>query len=156
MLTEELSRLPVSWRVPGIERCWFASNGSLFSCFSTSSSTDSGGGEGEFGKGEEQRLRDYVLQLRAERAAVRATVMELEPLHVDPLTSELCRHPDATRLDLENAVLMQELMAMKVRYWLLTGIYLGVGGACVMDWGLNTVHAETGGEHCSCRNGGWG
>ena len=34
---------------------------------------------------------------------------------MDPLSSEMCRHPDATRLDLENAVLMQELMAMKVR-----------------------------------------
>lgn len=77
---------------------------------SMTSSTDSG--EGEFGKAEEQRLRDYVLQLRGERAAVRATVMELEPLHVDPLAKHF-RTPDVTRLDLENAVLMQELMAMK-------------------------------------------
>nr|KAG5707281.1 hypothetical protein BaRGS_000055 [Batillaria attramentaria] len=83
---------------------------SLSHTTSTTSSTDSG--EGEFGKAEETRLRDYVMQLRADRAAVRSTVMELEPLHVDPLAKQI-RHPDATRLDLENAVLMQELMAMK-------------------------------------------
>lgn len=83
-----------------------------FITISTTSSTDSG--EGEFGKVEEQRLRDYVLQLRTERSAVRATVMELEPVHVDPLNSGPYCHTDATRFDLENAVLMQELMAMKV------------------------------------------
>ncbi|KAK7096303.1 colorectal mutant cancer protein-like isoform X2 [Littorina saxatilis] len=86
---------------------------SLSHTTSTTSSTDSGGGEGELGKGEEQRLRDYVLQLRAKRVAVRATTMELEPLHVDPWLSDTGRHLDVTRLDLENAVLMQELMAMK-------------------------------------------
>lgn len=83
------------------------------------SSTDSG--DGEFGKAEEQRLRDYVLQLRSERSAVRATVMELEPVHVDPFSmAPHLRYPDPSRFDLENAVLMQELMAMKV-------ILVGVG-----------------------------
>lgn len=78
----------------------------------TTSSTDSG--DGEFGKAEEQRLRDYVLQLRSERSAVRATVMELEPVHVDPFSmAPHLRYPDPSRFDLENAVLMQELMAMK-------------------------------------------
>ena len=42
------------------------------------------------------------------------TVMELESVHIDPLSSDLGINPDAQRLDLENAVLMQELMAMKV------------------------------------------
>ncbi|XP_076438920.1 colorectal mutant cancer protein-like isoform X2 [Babylonia areolata] len=103
---------------------WDDLTSSLSHTTSTTSSTDSGGGEGEFGKGEEQRLREYVLQLRGERAAVRATVMELEPLHVDPLWAggpgggcggegPGVRPLDTTRLDLENAVLMQELMAMK-------------------------------------------
>ncbi|XP_014681705.1 PREDICTED: colorectal mutant cancer protein-like isoform X2 [Priapulus caudatus] len=77
---------------------------------STSSSCDT-----EFTKMDEQRLRDYVRQLRADRAAVRMTVMELESVHVaaprgdEPPLSV----PDAKKLDLENAVLMQELMAMK-------------------------------------------
>jgi len=41
--------------------------------------------------------------------------MELESVHIDPLMPEsAAANPDAQRLDLENAVLMQELMAMKV------------------------------------------
>jgi len=51
--------------------------------------------------------------------------MELESIYLDSvssITSPDCEeedsggglHPDALRLDLENAVLMQELMAMKV------------------------------------------
>ena len=45
---------------------------------------------------------------------MKMTVMELESVHIDPLSSDSGINPDAQRLDLENAVLMQELMAMKV------------------------------------------
>ena len=42
-------------------------------------------------------------------------MLELESIHVDPLSLEEKPREDTHRLDLENAVLMQELMAMKVR-----------------------------------------
>lgn len=69
----------------------------------------------EFSKIDEQRLRDYIQQLKNDRASVKMTVMELESIHVDPLSKTPCGSPDSQKLDLENAVLMQELMAMKVR-----------------------------------------
>lgn len=76
---------------------------------STSSSCDGGG---ELSKAEEQRLREHLVQLRGERAAVRATLLELESVHVEPRGASTLL--DAHKLDLENAVLMQELMAIKV------------------------------------------
>ena len=63
---------------------------------------------------DEQKLRDHMQQLKNDRAAVKMTVMELESVHIDPLSADPVINPDAQRLDLENAVLMQELMAMKV------------------------------------------
>lgn len=75
---------------------------------STSSSCDGGG---ELSKAEEQRLREHLVQLRGERAAVRATLLELESVHVEPRGASTLL--DAHKLDLENAVLMQELMAIK-------------------------------------------
>ncbi|XP_078666063.1 colorectal mutant cancer protein-like isoform X1 [Branchiostoma floridae x Branchiostoma belcheri] len=76
---------------------------------STASSCDT-----DFSKDDESRLKDYIQQLKNDRAAVRLTIMELESVHIDPdpLTLELV-NPSAQRLDLENAVLMQELTAMK-------------------------------------------
>ncbi|XP_064798744.1 colorectal mutant cancer protein isoform X2 [Oncorhynchus masou masou] len=62
---------------------------------------------------DEQRLKDYVQQLKNDRAAVKLTMLELESVHVDPLSLEIKPRGDTHRLDLENAVLMQELMAMK-------------------------------------------
>ncbi|XP_072019869.1 colorectal mutant cancer protein-like isoform X2 [Amphiura filiformis] len=75
---------------------------------STASSCDT-----EFSKEDEQRLRDYILQLKNDRAAVRLTVMELESVHIDSLSNEKMPSMDNQKLDLENAVLMQELTAMK-------------------------------------------
>lgn len=86
--------------------------------YSTSSSVSSGCDVGEFSKADERRLRDYIQQLKNDRASVRMTVMELESVHIDPTTRDPPTIIDAQKLDLENAVLMQELMAMKVR-WLL-------------------------------------
>ena len=81
----------------------------------TASTTSSTGSDTEFTKQDEQRLRELILQLCSERQAVRLTTLELESVHVDPLGYEATPpNPEAQRLDLENAVLMQELMAMKV------------------------------------------
>lgn len=82
--------------------------------YSTTSSTSSSC-DTELTKMDEQRLRDYIQQLRNDRSAVRMTVLELESVHIDPLCKdEPLSVLDAKKLDLENAVLMQELMAMKV------------------------------------------
>ncbi|XP_073695650.1 colorectal mutant cancer protein-like [Garra rufa] len=40
-------------------------------------------------------------------------MLELESVHIDPLSYDVKPRGDSQRLDLENAVLMQELMAMK-------------------------------------------
>ncbi|XP_035209833.1 colorectal mutant cancer protein-like isoform X2 [Stegodyphus dumicola] len=79
---------------------------------STSSSVSSTG-DTEFSKADERRLREYIVQLKNDRAAVRTTVVELESIHVDPINKDPPTIIDAQKLDLENAVLMQELMAMK-------------------------------------------
>ena len=67
---------------------------------------------------DEQKLRSHLEQLRQERQAVTLTMAELESVHLHPLDDHehelLTPNPDAQRLDLENAVLMQELMAIKV------------------------------------------
>ena len=84
----------------------------MFNLSTTSSTTSSS--DTEFSKVDEQKLRDHIQQLKNDRAAVKMTVMELESVHIDPLSSDSAINPDALRLDLENAVLMQELMAMKV------------------------------------------
>lgn len=81
----------------------------------TTSTTSSNGSstETEFTKSDEYRLREYIQQLKNDRAAVKMTVLELESIHVDPLSEMPRRSVDSQSLDLENAVLMQELMAMK-------------------------------------------
>ncbi|XP_063067086.1 colorectal mutant cancer protein [Engraulis encrasicolus] len=85
-----------------------SSNSHTSTTSSTASSCDT-----DFSKEDEQRLKDYVQQLKNDRAAVQLTMLELESVHVDPLSSEVKPRTDSQRLDLENAVLMQELMAMK-------------------------------------------
>ncbi|XP_017889893.1 colorectal mutant cancer protein isoform X2 [Ceratina calcarata] len=63
---------------------------------------------------DEQRLRRHISRLKGERAMVRSTVMELESVHVEPLNSKnTISLAEARKLDLETAVLMQELMAMR-------------------------------------------
>ena len=73
----------------------------------------------EFSKLDELKLREHLSQFKADRAVVKMTVMELESIHLDPFTVEPGPNPNAQRLDLENAVLMQELMAMKVSRFLI-------------------------------------
>ncbi|XP_038076690.1 colorectal mutant cancer protein-like isoform X2 [Patiria miniata] len=74
---------------------------------STASSCDT-----DFTKEDEQRLRDYIQQLKNDKSAVRLTVMELESVHIDPV-SQIKSSSDSQRLDLENAVMMQEIAALK-------------------------------------------
>lgn len=87
----------------------------FLSLLSTTSSTASSC-DTEFTKEDEQRLKDYIQQLRNDRAAVKLTMLELESIHIDPLSYDVKPRGDSQRLDLENAVLMQELMAMKVAW----------------------------------------
>ncbi|KAM4637681.1 colorectal mutant cancer protein isoform 9-T9 [Amazona ochrocephala] len=86
-----------------------SSNSHTSTTSSTASSCDM-----EFTKEDEQRLKDYIQQLKNDRAAVKLTMLELESIHIDPLSYDVKPRGDSQRLDLENAVLMQELMAMKV------------------------------------------
>ncbi|XP_063996207.1 colorectal mutant cancer protein isoform X2 [Pogoniulus pusillus] len=85
-----------------------SSNSHTSTTSSTASSCDT-----EFTKEDEQRLKDYIQQLKNDRAAVKLTMLELESIHIDPLSYDIKPRGDSQRLDLENAVLMQELMAMK-------------------------------------------
>ncbi|KAG7190612.1 hypothetical protein KM043_006699 [Ampulex compressa] len=63
---------------------------------------------------DEQRLRRHIGRLKGERAMVRSTAVELESVHVEPLNSKnTISLAEARKLDLETAVLMQELMAMR-------------------------------------------
>ncbi|XP_007430447.1 colorectal mutant cancer protein-like [Python bivittatus] len=85
-----------------------SSNSHTSTTSSTASSCDT-----EFTKEDEQRLKDYIQQLKNDRAAIKLTMLELESIHIDPLSYDVKPRGDSQRLDLENAVLMQELMAMK-------------------------------------------
>ncbi|XP_051981441.1 colorectal mutant cancer protein [Xyrauchen texanus] len=85
-----------------------SSNSHTSTTSSTASSCDT-----DFSKDDEQRLKDYIQQLKNDRAAVKLTMLELESVHMDPLGYDVKQRCDSQRLDLENAVFMQELMAMK-------------------------------------------
>ena len=75
---------------------------------STGSSNDM-----EFSREEEARLKSHIQQLKSERSTVSLTVVELESLHEVAEPKDVKLEPVDPRLDLENAVLMQELMALK-------------------------------------------
>lgn len=92
------------------DRPWedLSSHSHTASTTSSSSSYD-----GDLTKMDENKLRDFVLQMKNERALVRMTVTELESVHIDPAMREPSTSSDIQKLDLENAVLIQELMAMK-------------------------------------------
>ncbi|MFT7798064.1 colorectal mutant cancer protein [Arapaima gigas] len=85
-----------------------SSNSHTSTTSSTTSSCDT-----DFTKEDEQRLKDYIQQLKNDRAAVKLTMLELESIYIDPISYDVKTRGDCQRLDLENAVLMQELMAMK-------------------------------------------
>ncbi|XP_076311580.1 colorectal mutant cancer protein-like isoform X2 [Tachypleus tridentatus] len=107
-------------------------------CTSTSSSND-----GEFTKVDEQRLRDYIHQMRTERIAVKTTVVELESVHIDSSCREPSMSLDSQKLDLENAVLMQELMAIKEeKAELKAQVYLLEKGKGSLELRLSSQEAQ--------------
>uniref|UniRef100_T1JC16 Harmonin-binding protein USHBP1 PDZ-binding domain-containing protein n=1 Tax=Strigamia maritima TaxID=126957 RepID=T1JC16_STRMM len=73
----------------------------------------SNGYETDLNKCDEHRLREHITHLKNSRNRITTTIMELESIHIDPLTKEPPSIIDAQKFDLENAVLMQELMAIK-------------------------------------------
>jgi len=88
-------------------------------CSSVSSTVSTEGVS--WSKSDESRLRHHLVQLRDDRSVVKLTIVDLESVHLDPFTCEPRQDAcEAQKLDLENAVLMQELMAIKVTYLLIT------------------------------------
>lgn len=75
---------------------------------STGSSNDM-----EFSPEEAARLKSYIQQLKSERSTVGLTAIELESVHEVAQPRDLKLEPLDPKIDLENAVLMQELMALK-------------------------------------------
>jgi len=87
----------------------------LLSSVSSTVSTD----DVSWSKSDESRLRQLLVQLKDDRSVVKLTIVDLESVHLDPFTCEPRQDPcEAQKLDLENAVLMQELMAIKVIFLL--------------------------------------
>lgn len=86
------------------------------SSVSRTSATSSTGSSAELdlNKEEEGRLRGYLARLRDKRETVRTTLLELQSVHevYVPVARIELDYLDP-KLDLENAVLMQELMALK-------------------------------------------
>ena len=74
----------------------------------------SNGGE-EFNKSDEHRLREHISWLKSVRASIQASILDLEPLHIDPDLSanSLRKNGRDSQADLESAVLQQELMASR-------------------------------------------
>ena len=71
-------------------------------------------------RSDESRLRQHLMRLKDERSVIRLTIVALESVHLDPFTCEPRQDAcEAQKLDLENAVLMQELMAIKVTLYFL-------------------------------------
>lgn len=91
------------------------SGGQPWDSVSSNSRTSSTGSSNdmEFTPEEEARLKSYIQQLKSERSTVGLTVIELESLHEVAQPKDLKLEPLDPKVDLENAVLMQELMALK-------------------------------------------
>ena len=69
-----------------------------------------------FSNSDELKLRQYLKQMLEDRSRVLQTVVQLESINLESFTNDCQSHElsETQRLDLENAVLMQELMAIKV------------------------------------------
>uniref|UniRef100_A0A8C9W4L2 MCC regulator of WNT signaling pathway n=1 Tax=Scleropages formosus TaxID=113540 RepID=A0A8C9W4L2_SCLFO len=115
-----------------------SSNSHTSTTSSTTSSCDT-----DFTKEDEQRLKDYIQQLKNDRAAVKLTMLELESIYFDPVSYDVKTRSDCQRLDLENAVLMQELMAMKEEMAeLKSQLYLLEKEKKALELKLNTREAQ--------------
>ncbi|KAG1675837.1 Colorectal mutant cancer protein [Nymphon striatum] len=110
----------------------------------STSSTSSGSLDSDFTKGEEQRIREYIHQLKNDRTTVSVTVAQLESIYIDPVTHE---HGisvlESQKLDLENAIIMQELMALKEeKAELKAQVYLLEKEKSALELRLNTREAQ--------------
>nr|CAH0099402.1 unnamed protein product [Daphnia galeata] len=100
---------------------------------STSSGAESGSGSGSNPactlEPTERKVRDIIGRLKGDRASLENTVQQvslpLESVLVDPLPKEVLPLAEARKIDLEMAVIMQELMAMREeRSRLRTQVYI--------------------------------
>lgn len=73
---------------------------------------DGGNKHGDWTPADESKLREQINRLKSERNTVKSTVVDLETPHVQPF-SNVMTVSEARKLDLETAVLMQELMSMR-------------------------------------------
>ena len=85
---------------------------------STVSSANSSNIDSTLSKDDESRLRDYIQVLKTERSTVETMIMEVESVQdvFEPLDEANLESADKVRhrnLDLESAVLLQELQALK-------------------------------------------
>ncbi|TRY69370.1 hypothetical protein TCAL_03782 [Tigriopus californicus] len=101
-----------------------SSTSTTSSCLMGMGSSGGGGGGDDFGKSDESRLRDHISSLKSIRASIQNSIVELEPLHHDPDLPLLTTSSSGTstrrtlkesksHVDLEHAVLQQELMASR-------------------------------------------
>lgn len=87
--------------------------------FSTTSSAGSNNPDTDFHQSDERRLRDVIKHLKSTCSLLQNSMLELESVHSvtdaprDVTSSRVMSTGSA--VDLEQAVLVQELMAMKVR-----------------------------------------
>eukprot|EP00794_Sanderia_malayensis_P019478 gene19478-21401_t len=93
-------------------------NGGYNSRTSTLSSANSSNMDSSLSKDDEIRLKEYVSILKNERQTVQTTVVELEGLHdvIEPIDDGNIEQLEVVRernIDLETAVLLQELQALK-------------------------------------------
>lgn len=64
--------------------------------------------EGDWGPGDEQRLRELISRLKMDRSRVCDTIVELESVHAEAISTRVpVSLAEARKLDLETAVLMQ-------------------------------------------------
>uniref|UniRef100_A0A0P4YFD7 Colorectal mutant cancer protein n=1 Tax=Daphnia magna TaxID=35525 RepID=A0A0P4YFD7_9CRUS len=100
---------------------------------STSSGAESGSGSGSNPactlEPTERKVRDIIGRLKGDRASLENTVQQvslpLESVLVDPLPKDVLPLGEARKIDLEMAVIMQELMAMREeRSRLRTQVYI--------------------------------
>lgn len=68
--------------------------------------------QGEWTPADEMKLRDHINRLKSERNTIKSTVVDLESPHIQPF-SNVMTVAEARKLDLETAVIMQELMSMR-------------------------------------------
>ena len=73
--------------------------------------------EGDWGPSDEQRLRELISRLKMDRSRVRDTVVELESVQAETLSTRMpVSLAEARKLDLETAVLMQVQISQIFRH----------------------------------------